>query len=115
MAKNTYSNPRLEAVIENWPSGSHRVKAVFRIDQNPKRGERCFRTTERPNQRGRINKPKVTTYARRTRIVDGDDGCIYIAHDHGSHINIFKGTMDYDHELFFVDSPDYAAVLALFN
>lgn len=32
-----YSNPRMKATIENWPSGRHRVTAHFEIEQDPKR------------------------------------------------------------------------------
>ena len=35
----TYSNPRMEATIENWPSGSKRVTARFEIE-TAARGER---------------------------------------------------------------------------
>src|ERR1700693_5669527 len=34
-----YSNPRMSATIENWPSGTHRVTAQFSIEIDPKRGE----------------------------------------------------------------------------
>jgi len=40
-----YSNPRLKAIIENWPNGSRRVTATFEIEHDPKRGERAVRTT----------------------------------------------------------------------
>lgn len=38
-----YANPRMHAVVENWPSGSKRVTAVFEIEQHPKKGERATR------------------------------------------------------------------------
>lgn len=62
----TYSNPRTEAVIENWPSGSKRVQAIFTIENDPKRGQRATRTT--------TGATKKLTYASKMRIVDGDDG-----------------------------------------
>ena len=40
-----YSNPRMSATIEDWPSGSKRVTAVFTIEQHAKRGERAVRMT----------------------------------------------------------------------
>ena len=41
-----YSNPRMRAVVENWPaSGTKRVTATFEIEVDPKRGERATRTT----------------------------------------------------------------------
>lgn len=64
-----FSNPRKSAVIENWPSGSKRVTAVFEVESN-KKGERVLRTT--------TGKPKMTTYNRSMAIVDGDDGKTYI-------------------------------------
>ncbi len=68
----SYSNPRTSAVIPDWPSGSQRVTATFSIEAHPKRGERGVRTT--------TGAPKTLTYARKARIVDGDDGRIYIAY-----------------------------------
>jgi hypothetical protein len=40
----TYSNPRMEAIIPDWPSGSHLMTATFRIEVNSQ-GERATRTT----------------------------------------------------------------------
>ena len=52
----TYSNPRLKAVIPDWPSGSHRVTAVFQIETDPKtHKQRGVRTT--------TGAPKKLTYA----------------------------------------------------
>lgn len=65
-----YSNPRMTATIENWPSGKKRVTAVFSIEQT-NRGERAVRQT--------TGAPKKLTYASKARIVDGDDGRTYIA------------------------------------
>jgi hypothetical protein len=62
----TYSNPRLEATIENWPSGSKRVTAVFSIEIHPNRGQRAVRKI--------TGAAKKLTYATAARIVDGDDG-----------------------------------------
>ena len=43
-----YSNPRKTAVIENWPSGAHRVTARFEIERNPRSSrERATRQTWR--------------------------------------------------------------------
>lgn len=102
-----YSNPRMEATIENWPSGSKRVTAQFRIEQTPK-GERGVRTT--------TGKPKLLTYARKARIVDGEDGRVYIANltEYG-HISIFKGDMQYSQEAIFENDPRYSEVLQFFK
>jgi hypothetical protein len=41
-----YSNPRIEAIIENWPMGfTRKVTAKFFIEVNNK-GERAVRETE---------------------------------------------------------------------
>jgi hypothetical protein len=102
----TYSNPRMKATIENWPSGSKRVTAHFEIEQTLK-GERAVRTT--------TGDPKKLTYAKMMRIVDGSDGRTYIA-EYTSYgfIVITKGDMKYTHETIHSDSPRYAAVLELF-
>lgn len=85
-----YSNPRMVAEIKDWPSGSRRVTAKFWIEQaNGK--ERAVRVT--------TGQPVKLTFARRMRIVDGDDGRTYIARDHGDGmVSIFRGDMKYEHE-----------------
>lgn len=64
-----YSNPRMEATIPDWPSGSKRVTARFEIEK-AKKGERAIRTTD--------GAPKKLTFAKLARIVDGSDGRTYI-------------------------------------
>lgn len=102
-----YSNPRMEATIENWPSGSRRVTAKFFIEQTPK-GERGVRIT--------TGKAKMLTYARKSRIVDGEDGRIYIARltEYG-HISIFRGDMHYQQEPVFENDPRYSELLGFFK
>lgn len=101
-----YSNPRTTATIENWPSGSHRVTAHFSIEVDPKRGERAVRVT--------TGAAKKLTFARKMRIVDGDDGRTYIATLTGyGHITIFKGDMKYLEESFFERDAYYPELLAL--
>lgn len=104
----TYSNPRMKAVIENWPSGSKRVTAVFTIEADPKRGERAVRVTD--------GKPKKLTYARKVRIVDGDDGRTYIAEltDFGF-VSIMRGDMKIQEESIHDRDPRYPAARALFD
>ena len=103
----TYSNPRMSATIENWPSGQHRVTATFTIECDPKRGERAVRVT--------TGAPKKLTFARQMRIVDGDDGRTYIAALTGfGHITIKRGDMKYDHETVFERDPIYPELRALF-
>ena len=101
-----YSNPRMKAVIENWPSSfSKRVTATFEIEKG-KKGERAVRTTE--------GAPKKLTFAKMARIVDGSDGRTYIAEHNVSHITIMRGDMKFEHETLFPSNPRYAAALELF-
>jgi hypothetical protein len=102
-----YSNPRTAATIENWPSGTHRVTAYFSIETDAKRGERAVRVT--------TGAPKKLTFARKMRIVDGNDGRTYIAAltSYG-HITIHRGDMKYHEETVFERDPRYAELLALF-
>jgi hypothetical protein len=101
-----YSNPRKTAVITDWPSGSKWVTAYFSIEADPKRGERAVRVT--------TGAPKKLTFARKMRIVDGDDGRTYIAKLSGyGHITIMHGNFKYDAETVF-DGPRYAELAALF-
>lgn len=106
MAK-TYTNPRLYAVIENWPSGGKRVTATFSIEIVTK-GQRAVRVTD--------GAPKKLTFARKARIVDGDDGRTYIAAlTIFRNISIMRGDMKYQEEVVFADDPRYPAMLALFD
>jgi hypothetical protein len=100
-----YSNPRMSATIENWPSGKNRVTAVFTIETHPKRGQRAVRVT--------TGAPKVLTYAKQMRIVDGDDGRTYIATlTSFGHITIFQGNMQFAEESFFERDHHYPQLLA---
>ena len=66
----TFSNPRLVATFDDWPSGSKRVQCTFTMEYNAKRGYRFSRVT--------TGKPKVTTYSGKGAIVDGSDGRTYL-------------------------------------
>jgi uncharacterized protein (DUF2147 family) len=102
----TYSNPRLRAVIENWPIGSKRCTATFMIERNSK-GERAVRTT--------TGAPKKLTYARKARIVDGDDGRTYIAElTLDGFVTIMRGDMKYQQEVIHENDPRHAETVALF-
>ena len=86
-----YSNPRMAATIDNWPSGSKRVTAEFWIESAIGKGERAVRVT--------TGAPKKLTFARKMRIVDGDDGKTYIAElTMYGHITIMRGDMKYNEE-----------------
>jgi hypothetical protein len=104
----TYSNPRTEATVEEWPSGKRRVTAAFTVEQIPQQGERAVRTS--------AGKPKTLTYASKVRIVDGDDGRIYIAclTTGCATISIVGGTMDRLHEDACEGNPRFAELAALF-
>ena len=102
-----YSNPRMQATIEDWPSGKHRVTARFEIESDPKRGERAVRTTD--------GAPKKLTYAKMARIVDGSDGRTYIAeYTIYGHITIMRGDMKFSHEAVHPGDPRYPEILELF-
>ena len=104
----TYSNPRQEAVIENWPIGRNRCIATFTIEADPKRGERAVRTT--------VGAAKKLTFAHKARIVDGDDGRTYLAMLTASgFVSIFKGDMKFQHESVFEDDARYPELRALFD
>ena len=102
-----YSNPRMEAIVENWPSGRNTVTARFYVE-TAKRGQRGCRVT--------TGKPKTLTFARQVRIVDGDDGRIYFAElDHFSNnICIMQGTMQYQQEYVTVGDPRHSDLLRMF-
>lgn len=103
-----YSNPRMSATIDNWPSGSKRVTAQFNIEVNSRRGERGVRTT--------TGASKALTYARKARIVDGDDSRIYIAElTIYGHVSIMQSNFKYTYETISPENPRYPAIFALFK
>lgn len=102
-----YSNPRMSAVIENWPHGAKKVRATFTIESGP-RGERAVRVT--------TGAPKKLTYARKMRIVDGNDGRTYIAElSFYRHVSIMNGDMKFQKETIHEGDARYAELLALFT
>lgn len=103
----TYSNPRMNAIIEGWPIGRQRCTATFSIETDPKRGQRAVRVT--------VGAPKKLTYATKVRIVDGDDGRTYIIElTCYGFISVMNGDMKYQHEVIHDSDPRYRAVLELF-
>jgi hypothetical protein len=105
-----YSNPRMNATIDNWPSGGKRVIATFTIECHPTRGERAVRTT--------VGAPKKLTYATQMRIVNGDDGRTYIAALRDGHgfITIYRGDMKFAEEsAVFAADERYPVLRALFQ
>ena len=110
----TYSNPRLEAVIDNWPHGSTRTTATFRIESKPGKGERGTRFTIDPKT-GRPSATKTLTFACKARIVDGGDGRTYIAEfSMYGFISIMRGDMKFNQETIHDHDPRYAMALELF-
>ena len=100
-----YSNPRTEAVIPDWPSGSKRVEARFYVEKTT-RGERAVRVT--------TGSPKKLTYAPLVRIVDGDDGRTYIMElSMYGMISVMKGDMKLQHEVIHDRDPRYAGLAGL--
>lgn len=80
-----FSNPRLQARIENYPlGGSKRGLCVFSVEYRRVKGYRFSRVT--------TGKPKTTTYGGKGAIVDGSDGRTYcIQHTAcGSFINVWR-------------------------
>lgn len=111
----TYSNPRLEAVIQDWPIGNKRTTATFRVETHPTRGQRGTRFTIDPKT-GRPSATKVLTYAAMVRIVDGDDGRTYLIERsiYGG-VSVMQSNMQFQHEHISGEDPRCADLLALFN
>lgn len=90
--KLSYSNPRMSAVIENWPmGGSKRGTCTFGVEVVAKKGERATRQTT-----GAIKKK---TFARKVRIVDGSDGRTYILELSPMSDCISVGSSDMQHDV----------------
>lgn len=112
-----YSNPRLEAIITDWPiGGNKRGTATFRVEHRAGHGERATRTTTDPAT-GRTSKPRTTTYAVKVRLVTDDDGHIYAAHlTHYGHVSIMQPNLQFQAEgAIFESDPRYPAIRALFG
>lgn len=116
MSHVNYSNPRMRAVIDDWPFGSRlRTAATFEIDVSRTGRERATRVVIDPRS-GKPCAKKSLVWSRGSRILDGDDGKTYIANlTEFGHISVFHGDMKYSHEAIFENNPRYTAILALFN
>lgn len=112
----TYSNPRLEAVINDWPSGRHRTTATFRVEIVPGKGERGTRFTLHPTT-GQPNAAKKLAYAGKVRIVDGDDGKTYIIEWSAMYgfVSVMQSNMQFQEETIHPDNPQFDAVRKLFD
>lgn len=71
-----YSNPQMERTFDDWPYRQVQTTCVFEVTHRNNR-ERCQRRTQEPMSK-RWNNPKLTTYGLKCRIMDGDDGKIYV-------------------------------------
>ena len=107
-----YSNPRKEAVIEDWPYGNKRVTCTFSVEEN-KGKERAVRVTGNP--KGGTNKPKKLTYANKVLIVDGDDGKTYLLNHNGFGISVTQSNMKYQEEFVIEGNEQYAKLDAMFH
>jgi len=109
-----YTNPRKFCTVDNWPSGKNRVTAKFVVETGIRGKERIGRVTQNP--KGGWNSPKRTTYALKARIVDGEDGRIYIAEltEYG-HITIMQSNLKFQEEVVFPDDNRHKELLALFS
>ena len=108
-----YSNPRKNALIEDWPYGNKRVRCMFEVEEN-KGKERAVRTTENPKN-GLWNKPKKLTYARKVLFVDGDDGKTYILNQVGHAISVMQSNMKYSQEYIGPDDSRFETLNEMFN
>ena len=110
-----YSNPRTEATFNDWPFGrTLKCQCTFKVELVPKKGERVYRTTVDPRN-GRVSAPKRTTYGRKMKIVDGDDGRTYIleaVHIYGW-LQLWKSDLMHNHEIIRPEDPRFAEVQTL--
>jgi len=116
MEQLSYTNPRLKATFENWPTGKFRTTAIFEIETHPKRGQRATRVTLDPFSHN-PRKPKADTYAFKVRIVDGSNGRTYIVKDVGYAFDIMRSDLKFQQEYISrdVDPQRYAEVRRLFE
>ncbi len=105
-----YTHPRKFATFIDWPYGTERTTAVFKIETHPKRGERATRATLNPKTQC-YGAPKALTYSVKQRIVDGDDGKTYILclTMYGS-ISVMQSNMQYSQEHIDASDPRHATL-----
>ncbi len=76
----TFTNPRIKAEFTDWPlGGNKRGMCKFVVENGGKKGFRISRTT--------TGKPKCSTYAGRSAIVDGSNGRTYLL----QHVAMYGG------------------------
>lgn len=97
-----FSNPRTVAVIEDYPIGGRaRGRCTFKVEHNPTHGYRVSRVT--------TGKPKMSTYAGRTVIVDGSNGKTYILRRTRNFIAVDRSDFKSQFTAF-ADHPHFAAL-----
>lgn len=92
-----YSHFVRDIVFHHWPHGRHQTTARFWIERDPKRGDRCCRTTIDPKT-GKESKPKKLTFSPLQYIAKGEDDKTYIVTFRGSHITVMQSNMQYEQE-----------------
>ena len=91
---------------DDYPSGRHRVKAVWTVEKKGKKS-RISRVTYHPKT-GRPSKPKSTTYSLFSKIGIGVDGRAYmIQYTEYGQLVVWPGTMKTTTYLYPKD-PQYA-------
>ncbi len=109
----TYSNPRMEAVIDGWPIGNKRTTAHFSIECVKGKGERGTRYTIDPKT-GKPTATKKLTYASAARIVDGDDGKTYIIErTMYGFVNVMQGNCQFIAESIDIADPRWADCMTM--
>jgi hypothetical protein len=107
-----YSNPRMEAIISNWPFGKERATAYFQIEQT-KRGERATRFLTLAGKRFATKK---LTFAAKARIVDGSDGKTYILEwTESGFFSVMRGDMKFQGEAIFDSDSRFNDLKKLFD
>ena len=107
----TFTNPRRIAEFKDWPSGRHRVRCRFEVENKVIKGwemERVARRTTRPIRTHGVDcvgecvcsqswsKPKRTTYYNRCVVVDGSDGKTYVlAYSQPNAVVIIESNLQY--------------------
>lgn len=108
----SYSNPRKEVIIDNWPYGNKRVQCQFMVEES-KGKQRAVRITENP--KGGWNKPKKLTYARKVLFVDGSDDKTYILNQVGHAISVMQSNMKYSQEYIGPDDSRFETLNEMFG
>ncbi len=123
-----FSNPRLVAEFDDWPSGAARVKCRFAVEMGgPKLGGKWRVSRATTDKHGRWCKPKFTTFSfGPNAIVDGSDGKTYILRSHPTYGGVGVTASDLVHDAnlpglssavaYRDSSPElYATLLALID